>query len=178
MEAFVKPLFNKRSFMYFPVLLHSRTKGSLTLKSTNPYDHPNFHYQYFDDDRDLQALVHGIKTALAITAQKPFRKLGVELYRTKVPGCERYAIEDDDYWRCYVRTMTTSVWHYVGTCKMGNDSDPSAVVDERLRVRGLRKLRVVDASVIPVAPLGHTSAYVYMIGEKAADMIKEDNDSS
>ncbi|KAL1396771.1 hypothetical protein pipiens_010280 [Culex pipiens pipiens] len=148
------------------------------LHSTNPYHHPNFHYQYFDDDRDLQALVHGIKTALAITAQKPFRELGVELYRTKVPGCERYAIEDDDYWRCYVRTMTTSVWHYVGTCKMGNDSDPSAVVDERLRVRGLRKLRVVDASVIPVAPLGHTSAYVYMIGEKAADMIKEDNDSS
>ncbi|XP_039443578.1 glucose dehydrogenase [FAD, quinone]-like [Culex pipiens pallens] len=177
MEAFVKPLFNKRSFMYFPVLLHSRTKGSLTLKSTNPYHHPNFHYQYFDDDRDLQALVHGIKTALAITAQKPFRELGVELYRTKVPGCERYAIENDDYWRCYVRTMTTSVWHYVGTCKMGNDSDQSAVVDERLRVRGLRKLRVVDASVIPVAPLGHTSAYVYMIGEKAADMIKEDNGS-
>ncbi|XP_038113309.1 glucose dehydrogenase [FAD, quinone] [Culex quinquefasciatus] len=161
-----------------PGVLGPLFTGSLTLKSTNPYHHPNFQYQYFDDDRDLQALVHGIKTALAITAQKPFRELGVELYRTKVPGCERYAIEDDDYWRCYVRTMTTSVWHYVGTCKMGNDSDPSAVVDERLRVRGLRKLRVVDASVIPVSPLGHTSAYVYMIGEKAADMIKEDNESS
>jgi len=78
----------------------------------------------------------------------------------------------DAYWECAAATVTTTLQHQVGTCKMGPDSDPDAVVDPELRVRGIEGLRVVDASIMPVIPTGHTMAPVYMIGEKASDMIK------
>ncbi|XP_065092571.1 glucose dehydrogenase [FAD, quinone]-like [Ochlerotatus camptorhynchus] len=175
LENYFKPLYNKRAFMYLSILMHSTTKGSLKLKSKNPYDHPLFKYQYFEDDHDLQALVYAMKGAMKITSQKPFRDLGVKPYKAKVPGCQHFSFNTDEYWRCYAMTLTYVGYHFVGTCKMGPMSERSSVVDHRLRVHGIRRLRVVDVSVIPVAPSGHTSAYAYMIGEKAADMIKQDN---
>ncbi|XP_001867686.2 glucose dehydrogenase [FAD, quinone] [Culex quinquefasciatus] len=175
MEKYFKPLYNKRAFMFLSVLLHSTTKGSLRLKSTNPFDHPEFRYQYFDDDRDLEALVYAMKTAVKITSQKPFRDLGVKLYQNKLPGCKHLTFNSHEYWRCHAMTLTYVGYHFVGTCKMGPRSDRTAVVDHRLRVHGLRKLRVADVGIIPEAPSGHTQAYAYMIGEKAADMIKQDN---
>nr|XP_019931011.2 glucose dehydrogenase [FAD, quinone]-like [Aedes albopictus] len=175
LETYFKPLYKKRAFMYLSIVMHSTTKGSLRLKSKNPYDHPLFHYQYFEDDRDLRALVYAMKAAMKITSQKPFRDLGVEPYRTKVPGCTHLPFDTDDYWRCYAMTLTYVGYHFVGTCKMGPVWDRTSVVDHRLRVHGIRGLRVADVSIIPVAPSGHTSAYAYMIGEKAADIIKEDN---
>ncbi|XP_065092569.1 glucose dehydrogenase [FAD, quinone]-like [Ochlerotatus camptorhynchus] len=175
MNAYFRPLYEKRAFMYLPLLMHPRTKGSLRLRSTNPYDHPIFDYNYFEDDRDLQSLVYGIKEAIKITSQKPFTDIGVELYSAKVPGCEEFEFNSDGYWRCHVQVLTTTYYHYVATCKMGPATDPSSVVDPRLRVHGIRQLRVVDIGIIPKPPSAHTAAIAYMIGDKGADMIKEDN---
>ncbi|XP_062559464.1 glucose dehydrogenase [FAD, quinone]-like [Armigeres subalbatus] len=174
-ETYFRPLFNTRAFMYLPLLMHSRSKGSIKLKSTNPYDHPLFNYTYFEDDRDLQALVYAIKEAIKITGQKPFIDIGVEQYTRKLPGCEEFEFNSDDYWGCYAKSLTGTYYHYVGTCKMGPESDSSAVVDARLRVHGMKKLRVVDIGIIPRPPSAHTAALAYMIGDKGADMIKEDN---
>ncbi|XP_055621946.1 glucose dehydrogenase [FAD, quinone]-like [Toxorhynchites rutilus septentrionalis] len=174
MQNYFEPLRNRRAFMYLPIGLNSTTKGSLRLKSTNPYDHPVFKYQYFEDQRDLEALVHAIKAAIEITQQKPFRDLGVEIYNANVPGCQHFQFNTDDYWRCHISTLTYVGYHFVGTSKMGPVTDPTAVVNHRLQVHGMRKLRVVDVGIIPSAPSGHTSAFAYMIGEKAADMIKQD----
>ncbi|XP_065092570.1 glucose dehydrogenase [FAD, quinone]-like [Ochlerotatus camptorhynchus] len=176
LNSYFRPLFNTRAFMYVPLLMHSRTKGSIKLKSTNPFDHPLFNYTFFDDDRDLQALVYGIKEAIRITGQKPFIDIGVEQYTRKLPGCEQFEFNSDEYWRCYAQTLTVNFYHYVGTCKMGPESDPTTVVDARLRVHGVHKLRVVDIGIVPRAPSAHTAAVAYMIGDKGADMIKEDND--
>lgn len=72
------------------------------------------------------------------------------------------------------RYFTLTIYHQSGTCKMGPSSDKTAVVDPRLRVYGVKKLRVIDASIIPEIPAAHTNAPTYMIAEKGADMIKED----
>ena len=80
----------------------------------------------------------------------------------------------DEYWSCFVRQYTATFYHSVGTAKMGPASDPLAVVDARLRVHGLQGLRVVDTSIMPDLVNGNTNAPTIMIGEKAADMIKQD----
>ncbi|EDS45437.1 choline dehydrogenase [Culex quinquefasciatus] len=163
-KAYFRPLQKMRAFMYLPLLLKARARGQVRLKSTNPFHHPEFKYQYFEDDRDVEALVYGILQAIRVTSQPAFEKLGVELYANKVPGCQHLKFNTLDYWRCHV-----------ATCKMGPASDPEAVVDPRLRVHGIRRLRVADIGIIPDSPTGHTSAHSFVIGEKAADLIKEDN---
>ncbi|XP_058836389.1 glucose dehydrogenase [FAD, quinone]-like [Topomyia yanbarensis] len=173
-DGYFRPIRNIRSFQYLPLLLKPRTRGKLRLKSSNPFHHPRFEYQYFGDDRDLEALVYGIREAIRVTSQQPFRELGVELYSRQVPGCETYEFNTHEYWRCHVRTLTATFHHQVGTCKMGPITDPEAVVDSRLRVYGISRLRVVDIGVVPEPPAAHTSAISFVIGEKAADLIKED----
>lgn len=109
---------------------------------------------------------------IALSQTKAFQKFDSKLNTIPFPGCEHLRFGSDEYWGCAVRTVTTTLQHQVGTCKMGPDSDPDAVVDPELRVRGVEGLRVVDASIMPVIPASHTMAPAYMIGEKAADMIK------
>lgn len=91
----------------------------------------------------------------------------------KFPGCKQLDFGDDEYWACVCREISTTLGHFVGTCKMGPRRS-GGVVDERLRVHGIQRLRIVDASVMPTLIAGHTNAPTYMIGEKASDMIKND----
>ena len=94
------------------------------------------------------------------------------LLLSPVPQCSHLQSESDEFWMCTTRYITTTLHHQVGTCKMGPDTDPEAVVDPELKVRGITGLRVVDASIMPVIPAGHKNAVVMMIAEKASDMIK------
>ncbi|XP_058128198.1 glucose dehydrogenase [FAD, quinone]-like [Anopheles ziemanni] len=172
-DGYFRPIENVRSFQYLPMLLKPYTRGTLRLKSTNPFHHPVFHYQYFEDDRDLEALVYGMEEAIRVTSQEPFRKLGVELYRKHLPGCEQYPFGTHRYWRCHVMTLTATFHHQVATCKMGPPTDPEAIVDHQLRVYGVGRLRVADIGVVPFPPTAHTAAIAFAIGEKAADLVRE-----
>ena len=103
-----------------------------------------------------------------------FQSNGISLYTVTQTDCGHVVLDSPDYYACAAINYGRTGGHAVGTCKMGPDEDPDAVVDPRLRVRGVNGLRVIDASIIPVIPRGNVKAAVVMIGEKGSDMIKED----
>ncbi len=147
-----------------PTLLHPYSRGSISLRSSNPLDAPLIRANYFEDPRDLETMVQGLKTARMLLAAQAFAK-----YRKRelCPGPEA---KDDAALRAHVAKYCETLYHPCGTCKMGQD--PAAVVDSELRVHGVEGLRVVDASIMPTVPGGNTNAPTIMIAEKAADLIK------
>ncbi|QCP55007.1 choline dehydrogenase [Trinickia violacea] len=147
-------------------LLRPYSTGFVSLRSRDPKVAPTMVANYLTDSRDMQPLIEGIRIIRGIFAQTPFRE-GFE--GELLPGT-RY--QTDEQLAEYLRANAQSMYHPVGTCKMGNDRD--AVVDHTLRVRGIDGLRVVDASVMPRIPSGNTNAPTIMIAEKAAEMILAD----
>ncbi|XP_071627688.1 glucose dehydrogenase [FAD, quinone] [Temnothorax longispinosus] len=160
-------------FMIVPVLLRPKSRGRLTLRSSDPWDSPIVDINYYDHKDDLNTMVQAIKIAIEVASTKAFKRFNATLLPVPFLGCKHVAFKSDAYWACVARHVSTSLGHYAGTCKMSSRKD-SGVVDYRLRVHGIDGLRVVDASVMPTIIAGHTNAPAYMISEKASDMIKED----
>lgn len=116
-----------------------------------------------------------MKFALQLVDTKPFRKLKTTYVIPSVPACKRFDELSDQWLRCVARQITSAMGDLVGTCKMGPASDSKAVVDPRLRVHGVRDLRVIDTSVIPQIPTGNAAAATIMVAEKGAAMIMKDH---
>lgn len=153
------------AFSIGPTQIDPVSRGHIALRSTNPLDAPIIEPNYLSDDADLRVLVEGVKLARQLAHTKPFDAFrGAEL----LPGDQ--ARTDADIIE-HIRATCETLYHPVGTCKMGNDA--MAVVDSQLRVRGLEGLRVVDASVMPTVTSGNTNAPTIMIAEKAADLLKQ-----
>ncbi|EAA07532.4 AGAP002551-PA [Anopheles gambiae str. PEST] len=163
----------QHAFGIAPVLMRPKSRGRVWLKSRNPFHWPHMEGNFFDHPDDLATMVEGIKLAVRIGESDSFASYGARLLGTPFYGCEAHPFRSDDYWRCCLRQVGASIQHQSGTCKMGPASDPDAVVDPELRVHGVGGLRVVDASIFPVIPAAHTNGVVIMVGEKAADMVKD-----
>jgi choline dehydrogenase len=140
------------------------SRGSIRLRSADPAWHPAIDAAYLEDQTDLDALLAGVKRTWEICTQG---ELSTYLDRPwQLPGDP----SDDDFVE-HIRTWTQTLYHPTSTCAMGTGED--AVVDPDLRVRGVSGLRVADASVMPAVVRGNTNAPTIMIGEKAADLLKE-----
>jgi len=143
--------------------LRPKSRGILTLNSADPRDPPLLQPNYLSHPDDLNTLLAAVKSCRKILAAPAFDGYrGEELF----PGA---AVQSDDELREFIRRRAETIYHPVGTCKMGHD--PLAVVDDQLRVRGLSRLWVADASIMPTLIGGNTNAPTIVIGEKAAEFI-------
>lgn len=173
-NAVFETIGDQQAFMVFPTLLRPKSRGIIKLKNTNPKTHPLIYPNYYSEKEDILTMLKGIKEGIRIAEQNTLQKLGTKLYRTPIPDCENLIFGTDPYWICAMKYLTLTFYHPSGTCKMGPNNDSSAVVGPRLKVHGVRGIRVIDASIIPEIPAAHTNVPVHMIAEKGADMIKED----
>jgi choline dehydrogenase len=158
------------------MVLQPKSRGRVMLKSANPHQSPLIYHDFYHNPEDLETQLLAIKEMLKLSKTQAFQKFGTKLHDTPIPGCKHLQFASDDYWRCVSRHTATGIWHLSGTCKMGPNWDSSAVVDPRLRVYGVKSLRVIDASIMPMVPAAHTNIPSMMIGEKGADLVKQDWD--
>ncbi|KAI5638977.1 GMC oxidoreductase domain-containing protein [Phthorimaea operculella] len=151
-----------------------KSRGRLLLNATDINGPPVIHNGYLTDPRDLEPLKKGLKILLQIEHTEPFKSGRARFIKVPLEACEHTIWSSDEYVECMARHYTYALSHQVGTCKMGPEWDNTAVVDPRLRVYGISGLRVIDASVIPVVTRGNLNAPTIMVGEKGADLIKQD----
>ena len=146
--------------------LRPKSRGAISLNSANPMDHARIDANYLSDPQDMDKMIKGVKASLEVLGQP-----ALDQYRGErvIPN---YELNSDDDIRKFIHEAAETIYHPVGTCKMGQDD--MAVVNERLQVRGVSGLRVVDASIMPTLIGGNTNAPTMAIAEKAADMILED----
>lgn len=123
--------------------------GNIRLASNDPLAKPIIHGNYLTDPMDLTVLVEGIEIALSLANTSAMAKYNMTLSDGPLPACSRFPFPSKEYFACAARQDTGPENHQAGSCKMGPSSDPMAVVDNRLRVYGIRNLRVADASIMP-----------------------------
>jgi 4-pyridoxate dehydrogenase len=164
LEPFKKPF--QDGFATRIVMLHPESRGSVRIASADPAAAPRIHQNFLGADADWKALRAGVRMAREVAAQA---SLGPYVAAEFAPGLAKTTEADID---AHIRKTSITVHHPLGTCRMGTDDDPAAVVDTEMRVRGVRGLRVVDAAVMPDMPTGNINAAVVMIAERTADLIR------
>nr|CAD7258096.1 unnamed protein product [Timema shepardi] len=171
-QGYFAALSGQQVASFLPVLLHPKSKGEILLRDGDPNSLPLINPRYLTHQRDVDTLYRGILLIKKIISTPAMQSLGASLNPNIMPGCEQYLFDSEDYWKCYIRHLTLTAYHPVGTCKMGPKSDPSSVVDFDLRVHNSHHLYVIDASIMPSLPSGNINAAVVMIAEKGVEIVE------
>ena len=163
---------NENGFTTVVSLTHPKSRGTIKLKSTDPYDYPAIDPQYLTDERDIGQFIVALRAWEKFIETPTMQQLGAKVEHGKISFCSQHEFRSDAYWECVTRHLAVTEYHHSGTCKMGSATDPSSVVDPQLRVKGIKGLRVVDASVFPNVTSGNTNAPTIMVAEKISDAIR------
>ena len=154
-----------------PSLVRPQSKGTIRLRSTDPFAKPLIDPKYLSHKNDVKTLVIGLKKAYEIMTSRPFDAARVKISHDRGWCRNPHEPFSDKFWEFHARSETFTIYHPTSTCKMGSADHKDTVVGPDLRVLGVDGLRVADASVMPFVVSGNTNAPTIMIGEKAADMI-------
>ncbi|XP_067129277.1 glucose dehydrogenase [FAD, quinone]-like [Centruroides vittatus] len=173
-SSFLPPLVGGGTVLCTNVAVRPESRGKVSLSSRNPHSPPIIEGNYLTKQRDVRVMVEGLKTCLKIANTASLKGIGERIPLPNVPVCSKYKRESDGYYSCLIKQLSLPGYHLMGTCRMGDPKDNTTVVDSNLKVKGVKGLRVVDASVAPEIVVGHPQAMTLMIGEKAADMIYKD----
>lgn len=146
--------------------LHPKSRGQILLRSKNPKHPPLIYTGYFSEKSDIENTIAYVKDYLRVLNTEYFKSVNAVLVDLTDGRCSGFEYDSTDYWRCYSLCVMNSAFDYIGTCALGT------VVDSKLRVKGVRGLRVADASIIPLGLSSNVHAPAMMIGEKVSDMIK------
>ena len=166
---YVRPQLGRATASIIPTLNRPKSRGSIRLRDSSPYSHPIIDPRYLTEEEDVTTFISGLKFGKKVAESEAFKRIGAQIWdRKDDPYCGGLRNNEEEYWRCYVRTWSFTVYHPVGTCSMGK------VTDAKLKVLGLEGVRVVDASVMPIIPGGNTQAPTMMIAERAAQWILEE----
>lgn len=157
-----------------PALLRPKSRGKVELHSAHPKDDVEVLPNILNHEEDVEKLLNGVAFAAKLSETKGMKELGAELHYADIPACREHPPPTPEYLKCALKHISIASHHPSGTCKMGPETDAHAVVSPRLKVYGLKHLRVADMSVAPLGVSGNSNIAAIMIGEKAADMIKED----
>ncbi|XP_001355521.3 glucose dehydrogenase [FAD, quinone] [Drosophila pseudoobscura] len=159
----------------FVLLSHPKAKGELRLRSPDPAVPPLLVSNYLSEREDVATVLRGIRHMESLERTASFRAHRAEVAHIPIAECDsRHEYRSDGYWGCYASHFTVTCYHQTGTVKMGPPADAQACVSPRLQLHGARNLRVADASVMPNVVSANTNAATVMIGERAADFIRED----
>ncbi|XP_018015174.2 glucose dehydrogenase [FAD, quinone]-like [Hyalella azteca] len=168
------PLLNEPVLFATDMLCRPKSKGYIAITSKNPVELPVVHYNVYEHPDDIKLHLKGVEELRRIMDSEAIRKIRVAQPDLTLKACAHLGNNTDGYWECYARHMTIFNEHFCCTAKMAPPTDPMGVVSSRLSVRGVSGLRVVDASVMPEVVSTNTMATVYVIAEKASDIIKQD----
>ena len=179
-RQYFAPIAGKTVLALTSALMRPYSRGTMRLTSTDPKGYPLIDPNYLADQRDQMSLNKLTEMLFYLTQETEFAKYAKPV-SMPVPGCEKFYCSEiplylcHDYVQCIVRQIGREGRHQVGTCRMGAVSRDDTVVDEKLRVKGVDRLRIIDVSIIPEIPNSETLAAAYMIGEYGAQMVIDDN---
>ncbi|VVC97803.1 unnamed protein product, partial [Leptidea sinapis] len=160
--------------LLFSVLTKSRpwSVGTVSINSTSYLAAPVIETGYLTDERDLEENAAYLEDFVQVAKSSVFQGVGATTVSVTLPSCANLTVGSTDYWKCYAQSMMSTTYHYCCTAPMGT------VLDSKLLVKGVQKLRVVDASAMPQITSGNINAPILALAEKAADLIKDANTCS
>lgn len=162
-ENYFSKIFDKYSATFLTLLLHPKSKGEVRIQSSDPNMPPLINPKYLSHKDDIRTIAKGVLITRKLIETESLKAMGAHINNLPFPGCENFEMFSDLYLECYIKHLTLTSYHPVGTCTMGLPNSNKSVVDTSFRVIGIDNVYVVDGSVLPTLPSGNINAVIAMM---------------